>query len=138
MDIEIGEREGDIRVCRIKSKLYTGGIYLEGLGNLDELIVVRFDVGGDGLILVLELILEERGEEDFLVFGVAAESVGGGQEAMGGIDEVGIFGVGGELCGMGIDFLLVSVLLVELEELFHFGKDDLFEGGLLHAGGDIK
>ena len=62
VDIEVGECKGDIGVGGIKRELYMGGVYLERLGNLDELIVVSPNVGSDGFILILELIFEERCE----------------------------------------------------------------------------
>jgi hypothetical protein len=84
-------------------------------------VVEFYVVGGEGLELVLELVFEERAEEDFFVFFVVGEDVGGGEELMGEGEEPGLFGVGGEFVGEGLYLCFGGGFLTGLDELVEFG-----------------
>jgi len=97
---------------------------------------VYFNIDGDILELKLELVLEERSQQDLLVSLILCEGVGVGEEFMGGHDEEGVFCEGGQIFRVPLNFFAVGVLAVELQKLFQFEGESLLEVDLFHTYGN--
>ena len=91
LQIRIRQRQCNIGIARVRRFLNDIGFYFELLGNFDQLAIMHLNLIAHAFKLKFELILQERGQQNYLIFFIVHERLLVHQQMMNYVDKGGIF-----------------------------------------------
>lgn len=91
LQIRIRQRKCNISIARVRRFLNYIGIYFEILGNFDQLAIMHLNLIAHTLKLKFELILQERGQQNYFIFLIVHKRLLVHEQMMNYVDKGGIF-----------------------------------------------